>query len=153
MLHLIVFHHALLGYDFFQQQSKPWNVPLAIAQLVEQPALGVLGADLENRIERAARGDHAQILVEHQNGLVHRVDNRLGECTSIGDVGKLAAEPVEFHRASRRRTTGVRTIDPSAQGRIIAPRSLPRTRRFLGANRESEVKSTDHQPDQGRSIR
>jgi hypothetical protein len=79
MLDLIVLHHAMLGDDFFQQQSELGNIPLAVAQLVKQPALGLLGADLEGRIKRAARGYHAQVFVERQNWFADGVDNGLGE--------------------------------------------------------------------------
>src|ERR1043166_3773087 len=100
---VIVLHHAMLGYDFFQQQSKLWDVPLAVAQFVEEPALGVLGRYLEERIKRAARGYHAQRLVEHQDGLADGVDNGLGERARVCDVGELLPETVEFHDLSTRR--------------------------------------------------
>ena len=51
MLNLIVFHHALLGYDFLQKHTKLFNVPLASTQRVKKPAFGILGANLECRIE------------------------------------------------------------------------------------------------------
>jgi hypothetical protein len=51
MLDLVVLHHATLGHDFFQEQAKSGNVPLTVAQGVKRPALGVLGANLERRIE------------------------------------------------------------------------------------------------------
>ena len=68
MLDFIALHHALLGNDFFQQHAKLRNVPLSVAQRIKQPAIGVLGADLECRIERAARSDHAQVFVEDKTG-------------------------------------------------------------------------------------
>src|SRR5271166_6781848 len=33
ILDLIALHHTVPGYDLFQQHSKPWNVPLSIAQV------------------------------------------------------------------------------------------------------------------------
>jgi len=102
MFDLIVLHHAMLGYDFFQKQPKLWNVPLTVAQFVEEPALGVPGCDLEERIKRAARGYHAQRLVKHQDGLADGVDNGLGERARVFDVGELLPETVEFHKASPR---------------------------------------------------
>src|SRR5580692_8541560 len=100
MLDFIALHHALLGNDFFQQHAKFWNVPLSIAQRVKKPAFGVLGADLECRIERAARGDHAQVLVEDKNGLADGVDNALRECPRIGDGGELFLKASSAHKAS-----------------------------------------------------
>src|ERR1043166_1064552 len=107
---VIVLHHAMLGYDFFQQQSKLWNVPLTVAQFVEQPALGVPGCHLEERIKRAARGYHAQRLVENQDGLADSVDNGLGERTRVCGVDELLSETVEFHKTSSR---PLRTSEPS----------------------------------------
>ena len=92
MFDLIALHLAMFGYDFFQQHSKLRNVPLAIAQLVKKPALGIQGTNLEDLIKRAARGYHAQVFVEHQNRLADRVDNGLGERTRIFDGGKLFPE-------------------------------------------------------------
>ncbi len=83
VLDLVALHHALLGDDLLQEHAKPWNVPLSVAQGVKKPAFGVLGADPESRIEGATRGDHAQILVENENGLPDSVDDALGECPGI----------------------------------------------------------------------
>ena len=89
MLDLIALHHAFLGQDFFQQRAELRDVPLSVAQRIKQPALGVLGADLEDRIERPVRRDHAQILVQHENRLAHGVDNALGERQRVRDDGEL----------------------------------------------------------------
>ncbi len=84
---LIVLHHAVLGYDLFQEQAKLRNVPVTIAQLVKQPAFGIFGSNLECPIERAARGDHAQVLVEHQNRFTNRVYDRLCKRARFFDFG------------------------------------------------------------------
>ena len=65
---------------------------MSIAQRVQKSALGVLGADLECRIEGAARRDHAQLFVEHKNRLADRVDNALRERPRIRDGGELFPE-------------------------------------------------------------
>ena len=108
MLDLIALHHAVLGNDLFQEHAELRDVPLAVAQRIEQPTLGVLGADLEGQIERAAGGDHAQLLVEDENGLVDRVDNALGERPRIGDGGKLFLD-AGMHEAS---ATGLQAAPP-----------------------------------------
>ena len=77
VLDLITFHHALLGYDLFQQHAKLRNIPLSIAQRVEKPALGVLGPDLEIRIKGTTSRNHAKLFIEHQNRLTDSVDNAL----------------------------------------------------------------------------
>src|SRR5258705_3235146 len=100
MLDLITLHHAALVYDFFQQHAKLWNVPLAIAQCVKKSALGVLGANLECRIEGAACGKHAEVFIEHQNGLADSVDNALSECPRVHYGGELFSKAGLLHDAS-----------------------------------------------------
>src|SRR5580698_9127144 len=102
MLDFVALHYALLGNNFFQQYAKLRNVPLSIAQRVKQPAIGVLGADLEVRIEGAAGSDHAQVFVEDKNRLADSVDNALGECPCIGDGGELFLEAGSLHKAPAR---------------------------------------------------
>src|SRR5580700_5267773 len=102
MLDFIALHHALLGNNFFQEHTKLRNVPLSIAQRVKKSAFGVLGTDLECRIEGAARGDHAQVFVEHKHGLADSVDNALSECPRISDSGKLFPEAGSLHKAPAR---------------------------------------------------
>ena len=100
MLDLVALHHALLGYDFLEQHAELRNVPLAIAQRVKRPALGVVGLDPEGRIKGAARGDHAQLLVEHKNGLADGVDNALSERPRVCDVRELRSEVGRLHATS-----------------------------------------------------
>lgn len=104
MLDLIALHHTVLGYDLFQQHSKPWNFPLSIAQRVKKSALGVLGANLKCRIEGAARGNHAQPFVEHKKRLADSVDDALSQCTRICEVGELFPELGSLHKASMSRS-------------------------------------------------
>src|SRR5512144_2443013 len=100
MLDWIALHHAMLWYDFFQQHSKFWNVPLSITQSVKKSALGIFGRHLECRIERSARGDHAQFFVEHKNRLANRVDNALSKCARVSDGSELFPEVRWLHSAS-----------------------------------------------------
>jgi hypothetical protein len=60
------------------------------------------GADLECRIEGAARGDHAQVFVEYKNGLADSVNNTLSECPRISDGGELFPEAASVHKALAR---------------------------------------------------
>src|SRR5580704_19207914 len=99
VLDFIALHHALLGNNFFQQHAKLRNVPLSIAQRIKKPAFGVLGADLEYRIEGATCDDHAQVFVEDKNGLVDSVDNALSECPCIGVAGELFPEAGSLHQS------------------------------------------------------
>ena len=100
VLDLVAFHHALLGQDFFQQQPELWNVPLPVAQRIERSALGVLGADLEYRIEGAVCGDHAQFLVEDENRLADRVHDALSERQRVRDGGELFPKAGRLHKRS-----------------------------------------------------
>src|SRR5580704_100292 len=102
MLDFIAVHHALLGNDFFQQHAKLRDVPLSIAQGVKKSAIGVLGADLECRVEGAARSDHPQVLVEDKDGLADSIDNALSECPRISDGGELFPEVGSVHKAPAR---------------------------------------------------
>ena len=87
MLDFVVLHHSALGYDFFQKQTKSWNVPLTIAQCVKQPALGFVAADLECLIERAARGEHAQVIIQHQERFTNGIYDRLRKRARFFDLG------------------------------------------------------------------
>ena len=88
MLDFVIFHHSALGYNFFQKQTKSWNIPLTITQRVKRPPLSVVAADFECVIEGAARGEHAEILVEHQERFANGIDDRLRKCTRFLDRGE-----------------------------------------------------------------
>jgi hypothetical protein len=98
MLDLVILDLAMLRNDFFQEQSKPRNVPLTIAQSVKQPALGAGLRDLECQIERATRREHPQVLVEHEKRLADGVDDRLGEDAGIFVFDE---RPIVLHDAPR----------------------------------------------------
>ena len=51
VLDLVVLQHGMLGQNLLQQRPQCRNVPLAVAQGVEQPALRVLPARLECQVE------------------------------------------------------------------------------------------------------
>ena len=115
VLDLIAFHHAVLGNDLFQEHAELRDVPLAVAQRVEQPALGVLGADPEGQVEGTAGGDHAQLLVENDDGLAHRVDNALGKRTGIREGGELFPDARQLHDASATRPPKWRPTFPGTR--------------------------------------
>jgi hypothetical protein len=124
----------VLGYDLFQQQSKVWNVPLAVAQFAEEPALGVPSCHLEKKIERAVRGYHAQRLVKHQDGLADGVDDGLGERARVCGVDELLSKIVEFHKISHATAAIVQAVDLFTCGECIAcdhPTIRPCTKRGL----------------------
>ena len=44
MLNFIFIHRAVIGYDFFQQQTKLGNIPFTVAQLIKMLSLGFVGS-------------------------------------------------------------------------------------------------------------
>ena len=78
VLQLKVVEDGALGNDVFEQRPQVGDVPLAVAQLVNQAVLGFFGGDVKGLIESAVGGADAQGGVEHQQRLAHRVDDVLG---------------------------------------------------------------------------
>ena len=58
MLDLKAIHRGLLGNDRLQQNAKRGDVPLAVAERVEQAATRLFGIDLEGLAKRAAGRQH-----------------------------------------------------------------------------------------------
>jgi hypothetical protein len=58
VLDLIVVEGGLLGKDGLQQLAQPGDIPLLVAQVVDQLPDGLLGLSLEDSIEGAAGGDY-----------------------------------------------------------------------------------------------
>jgi hypothetical protein len=100
MLDLIILHHAPLGNDLLQEHMKLGNVPLSGTQGVKKPSLGLFGADVEGGIKGSARGDHPEILVEHEDRLANRIDDGACQGAGIRGVGKLFSETGRRHRKS-----------------------------------------------------
>jgi hypothetical protein len=65
--------------NLFQKLAQRRDVPLAIAQLVELPSSRMLPLDPKRLIKGAARGNDAQVPVEHNEGLADRVYDCLRE--------------------------------------------------------------------------
>ena len=72
--------------DVLQKHAERWNVPLAVAERVERPSQDVLALDAERQVEGAADGEHAQVVVKHEQGFAHRVNDGLRERPRIFDV-------------------------------------------------------------------
>ncbi len=86
MVHLEIIESVILREDFLEQRPQPGNVPLAIAQVVNEPADGFFGRHPKVFIEGAARAAHAQGTVQHQQRLAHRVHGGLSEVKSRLDA-------------------------------------------------------------------
>jgi hypothetical protein len=122
MLDLVVVHHAVLGHDIFQQQSKPRNVPLTIAQCVKEPVLGIDPGHFECQIKRAARSEDTQILVEDQKRLSDSIHDSLCQCPGLAIFSErlTVRRHVPFGFAAAFVATNVPVIDFRA-----APLSAP----------------------------
>ena len=85
VLELEVVEDGALGDDVLEQGPQVGDVPLAVAQLVDEAALGLLGRDVERLVEGAVGGPDAQRGVEDQQRLAHRIDDVLGVVLNILD--------------------------------------------------------------------
>ena len=83
-----VVHRGVLGDDGLQQQPQGRDVPLAVAQVVKQAAVGVLRIDLEDLVERAAGDDHPKVRIEHQERLMDGVQDGLSQRLGVFDSEK-----------------------------------------------------------------
>src|ERR1700736_6136681 len=73
----------MLRQDFFQENPKFRNVPLTLAQVVEELALGALTIDLECQIKRSARGYHPKVAVEHDQRLGDGIHDGLRQSSDV----------------------------------------------------------------------
>ncbi len=85
VLELEVVEHGALGDDVLEQGPQVGDVPLAVAQLVDEAALGLSGRDVERLVEGAVGRPDPQGGVEDQQGLAHRVHDVLGVILDILD--------------------------------------------------------------------
>ena len=83
VLELEVVEDRALGDDVLEQGPQVGDVPLAVAQLVDESALGLIGRDVKRLVEGAVGGADAERGVEDQQGLAHRVNNVLGVVLNI----------------------------------------------------------------------
>ena len=75
---LEVAERAVLGEDVLEERPQLGDIPLAVAQLVDEPALGLLGLDPEVLVERAARRPDAEVGIEDEERVPDGVDDALG---------------------------------------------------------------------------
>ena len=88
MLDFVSLDRATLGNDLFQKPSKRGDIPLALGQLVEQAALSLGRLCPERLVERAACREHAEIAIEHDQGLANRVHDGVGQRARLLDVAR-----------------------------------------------------------------
>jgi hypothetical protein len=89
VLDLVALDGAMLRNDILEESAQRRNVPLPVVEVVEQLALGVLRIRSKRLVKGTARRDHAEIPVEHDEGILHGVDDRAGEGMPILDMAQL----------------------------------------------------------------
>ena len=133
LLDLVAVHDRVLRQDPLQQQAQLGNVPLAVAEGVDRPALDVLAVHPEGQEERAARGDDAQILVEDQQRLADRVDDRLRQGAAVFDT----AERVRIAHGMPPNSTRPRAYAaPPCWAESPVPTTFEEPRRLRGEEKE-----------------
>ena len=70
---------SLSGRTLREQATQIRNVPLAVAEVVDQAPLGLGRLDLEGIVEGAIGGLYPEILVQDQEWLADSVDDLLGQ--------------------------------------------------------------------------
>src|SRR5580693_6419830 len=78
MFQLKVVENGTLGNNIFEEGSQVGDVPLAVAQLVNQSVLGFFRRDLKSLVEGAIAGSHTQGGVENQQRFADRIHDVLG---------------------------------------------------------------------------
>jgi hypothetical protein len=102
VLDLIALDGAMLRNDFLEESAKRRNVPPSVVEVVEQLALGVLRIRSKRMVKGTARRDHAEIPVEHDEGIPHGVDDRAGEGMPILEMAQHVVGHGEVFFKSRR---------------------------------------------------
>src|SRR5271165_4616458 len=130
------------GNNIFKEVSQNRDIPLAVAQLVNQAVLGFFERDLKSLVEGAIRGSHAQGGVKNQERLAHRIDDVLG-VRFDGLQVRLGAPPFRdiFHSQhqqlpvmARLKLAGVEQHHPPPNGREVMLQLKVVKDRTLGDN-------------------
>ena len=118
VLDLEVLDRRAARQQLFEQLAQPRDVPLAVAELVDEPAQHLARRDGEGAVERAVGAFDAQAVVEHQERLAHRVDGVLGDPVGhdSGRLGALEGVDVEQHQH--------RAVDPVVEREVGAHAQL-----------------------------
>src|SRR5436190_11765216 len=83
MRELKVVEDGALGDNVLEQSPQVGDVPLAVAQLVNEAVLGFCGRDVKGLIESAVGKPDAQGGVEDQQRLAHRFDDVQGVVLNV----------------------------------------------------------------------
>src|SRR5680860_519703 len=91
VLDLIGLYGAPFRNDVFEERPEARYVPLSVTQVEDPPAFRLAWRHCESPVERAARGNHAQVRVEDEKGLAYGIDDSLGQAVPVPDAGERIA--------------------------------------------------------------
>ena len=122
MLPLKVVEDRTQGDNIFEKSSQGGNVPLAVAQLVDEAVLGFFERDLKSLVKGAVRGSHAQRGVENQQRFAHRIDDVLSICFNGFQI-RLGTPPLRhiFHRQHQELGVAARAQLATVEQHYAAP--------------------------------
>lgn len=69
----------VVGQNIFEQLTQLGDIPLIVAELVDEPTLCLFAVDRERGVERVVGPDNLQIIVQHQKRHGCGVDRDLGQ--------------------------------------------------------------------------
>ena len=141
---------AVVGKHGLQELAQPRDVPLAVAELVDEAPPGLVGVHGELRIEGLVGGIHPQVPAENQQGVARGVEDLLGqlllpfelEAQALRFGGVLEAEQKVAAAIGELRRAGAGQQDPVAEAlegvvdaelAAFAPRARERPRAFAEA--------------------
>src|SRR5437763_11926255 len=78
VLELEIVEDGTLRHDVFEEGAQGRDVPLAVAQLVDEAVLGLFRGGENARVESTDRGPPSPGWCQDQEGLAHRVHDVLG---------------------------------------------------------------------------
>ncbi len=88
VLDLEIVHRDAVGDDRLEQVAQRRYVPLAVAEREQQAAVRVGRLHLEGLVEGAARREHVEVLIEDEERLRNRVDDRQRENLGVFQLAK-----------------------------------------------------------------
>ena len=98
-----IVEHRTFGHHVFEQGSQIGNVPLAVAEFVNQTILGFVRGNMEILIKSAIGRVNAKRRIEHQKRLAHRVHDVLRKSLDGFQIGFRAAPFGHiFHRQNQK---------------------------------------------------
>jgi len=80
----------VLGNNVFEHLPQRRNIPLPVAEFEEQSAFRLFWFRRERQVKGAARGNHAQISIEYDEGFADGVDNGLRQGVPARNNGQRA---------------------------------------------------------------